>query len=160
MGSRFNKFLGFVIFLLIVGIIAMTAIAVVKNKAVPGVGLEKIHERPVDASKGKFGKDVQYNLIGKMWIQLKVGSDKKKSTLIVSPWLEYKEDRTFYEEMDRKHNQIKSIISEFFSVRTMEELQMMNEATMKNELAGKINEILVMGKIDKILFNDFQFLVE
>lgn len=160
MGSRFNRFLGFVVFLLLVAIIALTAVAVVKNHAVPGVGLERKLERPVDASKGKFGKDVQYNLIGKMWIQLKEGSDKKKSTLIVSPWLEYKEDRTFYEEMDRKHGQIKSIISEFFSARTMDELQAMGDETMKMELTGKINEILVMGKIDKILFNDFQFLVE
>ena len=92
--------------------------------------------------------------------EAKVEEDKKKSTLIVSPWLEYKEDRTFYEEMDRKHGQIKSIISEFFSARTMDELQAMGDETMKMELTGKINEILVMGKIDKILFNDFQFLVE
>lgn len=160
MGSRFNKFLGAVIFLLIVGIIAFTAIAVVKNHAVPGEGLERKFERPPDASKGKFGKDVQYNLIGKMWIQLKEEKGKKKSTLIVSPWLEYKEDRTFYEEMDRKHSEIKSIISDFFSERTMEELQTMNEEAMKNELSGRINEILIMGKIDRILFNDFQFLVE
>ncbi len=160
MGSKFNNFLGFVIFLIILSIIALTAVAVVKHHAVPGEGLEKKYDRPVDASKGKFGKDVQYNLIGKMWIQLKTEKDKPNATLIVSPWLEYKEDRTFYEEMDRKHGEIKSIITKFFASMTMEEIQTKNEDLLKRELIGRINEILVMGKIDRILFNDLQFLVE
>lgn len=155
-----NKFLGFLIGLILVSVIAGTAIAVLKKNAKPGVGLEKIYERPADASLGKFGKDVQYNVIGKLWIPLKTEKNANKVTLIVSPWLEYNQDRTFYEEMDRKHSEIKKIIISFFSTKTMKKLKETDEEIIKQELTNQINEILVLGKINKILFNDFMFLEE
>lgn len=156
----FNKFLTFLIALIFVAVVAGTAIAIFRLHARPGEGLEKIHETVPDASLGKFGRGVQYNLIGKMWIPLKSGKDEPKATLIVSPYLEYAEDRTFYEEMDRKYSEIKGIISDFFSSMTLYELQSKDEEILKTELTARINGILILGKIDRILFNDYQFLVE
>lgn len=154
-----NKFLGFLIGVIIIFVTAITAIAIFKKNAIPGQGLERAYDEIPDVSQGKFGKDVKYNLIGKLWIPLKK-DDEKSSTLIVSPWLEYKEDRTFYEEMDRKHEEIKRIVTNFFANMTMREIQTRDEELLKRELVSKINEILVLGKINRILFNDFQFISE
>jgi len=155
-----NKILLSLIGLIFIGVIAGTAIALFKKNAKPGEGLEKIYDRPIDASKGKYGKDVQYNLIGKMWIPLKTEKNENAVTLIVSPWFEYKEDRAFYEEMDRKHANLKKITFNYFSSMSMKEIKSRDEKLIKEELVRRINEILILGKIDKVLFNDFQFLEE
>lgn len=155
-----NRFLIFVLFLILIGTIAGTAIALFKKNAIPGQGLEKIFNRPKDPSISVYGKDAGYNLIGKLWIQLKTEKNEKKSTLIISPWLEYKEDRAFYEEMEEKYVSIRNIITSYFSPMTEKEIRAKSEDEIKNEITQKINSILVLGKINKIYFNDFQFLQE
>ena len=155
-----NKFLSIVAILMVISAIAVTAVAVLKKHAVPGEGLERIFDRPEDPSVGKFGAEGEFNWIGKLWIVLKSEKGGRKATLIVSPWLEYEQDRAFYEEMEEKYTQIRKTITDYFSQMTLKEIRARSEDTMKAELMARINSILVLGKIKRIYFNDFQFLEE
>ncbi len=155
-----NKVLGLIAFLIIVFVVAGSAVAIFRKGATPGEGLETLRVEEKNPSKGKFGKEAEYNLLGKLWIPLKKSSEGKKATLIVSPWLEYNGDREFYEEMDSKNAQILDVVTSYFSAFSYKEMQEKGENAIKSELISKINAILVLGNINQIWFNDYQILEE
>lgn len=155
-----NKFLVFIIVLLIIGVIAGTAVSLISKQAVPGTGLEPL-EKPEDwTSSVAYGKDSAFFQIGKLRIFTREDRSHKKALLVVTPWLQYKQkdDRVFFEELDRNLQKMKKIVYTYFSTKTEEELEGKTEETIKQELVDEINEILVLGKIDAVYFNDYQFL--
>ena len=70
----------------------------------------------------------------------------------------YSEDTEFYEELSRKNPEIKNIIIDYFKAYTKNQLIAMGEITIKNDLLQKINEQLVLNKIQNIYFSEFTYL--
>lgn len=155
-----NRILAVLAALIVVGAVAVTAIALFRKGARPGEGLETLREERSRPEEGKFGREGEYNLIGRLWIPLQAAESGAKATLIVSPWLEYDGDRELYEEMDTKHLQLRGEITSFFSRMTAAELATHDEDSLKAELAARINSHLVLGKISRIWFSDYQLLEE
>lgn len=96
--------------------------------------------------------------LGQLRITTKPGKDGKTSVLIATPCLEYTEDRDFYEELDRKTSKIKALIEEYFMGKTLQEINEKGEDAVNEELLSRINSTLVLQKIKRIYFLDYQFL--
>lgn len=97
--------------------------------------------------------------MGQIRIITKAPSESESGTmLIVSPWFSYPEgDTVFFEELSQKHLQLKAIIAEYFSTHTKNQLFTIGEPTIKNELKDQINEMLVLGQIRDIYFDQYIF---
>ncbi|MBP3772201.1 MAG: hypothetical protein J6I53_05855 [Treponema sp.] len=150
-----NKILIALIAGIIVFITAVSAIALCTKNAHPGEGLR--HEDPdpssVPATKTAF------NNIGQIRVFTKEDPAGQKSVLVLVPWLEYDgTDQAFYEELDRKHQSLKILLSNYFSAHTKTELLEIGEDKIKRELKSQVNESLVLGEITGIYFNDYLFL--
>ncbi len=136
-------------------IIAVTAIALCTKNAHPGVGLRREDPSPKSISKEKTA----FNNIGQIRVFSKEDENSEKSVIVLTPWFEYDgRDTAFFEELDRKHRSLKSLITNFFASHTKSELLSLGEDKIKNELKAQVNENLVLGKISEIYFNDYLFL--
>ena len=150
-----NKILVFLLCSIILIIIAVTAVALCAKNVKPGEGLRREDPVPssVPASKTAF------NNIGQIRVFTREDEIGEKSILILTPWFEYDgTDKSFYEELDRKHLSIKNMLSSFFQNHTKDELLRLGEDKIKTELKAQVNENLVLGKITGIYFNDYLFL--
>ena len=143
----------FIIFLFI------TAGALAKGKAHPGEGLTKISDA-TDKQSAAFTakKHPAFSKIG----QLRISTQKdgaESSVVIITPVLEYvAEDESFYEELDKKTNTIRNSIKSYFASMTLKQINQKGENQIKQELLEIVNSILVLQKIEKIYFDDFQIL--
>lgn len=154
--TTINTILLALIGVILVFIIAGTAIALITEHAVPGEGLRR--EDPTPASVNTRQNTV-FNNIGQIRVFTKEASDTSKSVIVLVPWFEYKgTDQSFYEELDRKHLSIKALITHYFQSHTREELLSLGESSIKGELKNLINATLVLGSISEIYFNDYLFL--
>jgi flagellar basal body-associated protein FliL len=150
-----NKVLLLLASVILIFITGVTAIAVCTKNAHPGVGLRREDPSPRSVS----GEKTAYNNIGQIRVFTKEDENAEKSVIVLIPWLEYDgTDHAFYEELDRKHQSIKLMITNFFSNHTKSELLELGEEKIKNELKAQVNETLVLGKISEIYFNDYLFL--
>lgn len=110
------------------------------------------------------GKDSQkcttFDLLGQLRLQSKPDSKDSRGTIIViSPWFSYPENDTpLFEELSQKSRQIKGIITSYFSELTRDQLIAIGEKKIKTELKEKINQILIMGKIQAVYFTDYLFI--
>ena len=85
-------------------------------------------------------------------------NDETGSVMVVTPWFSFPDgDTPLYEEISQKDRLIKNIIFEYFTTHTKSELLQTGEKTIKEELTEQINEQLVMGKITKLYFDEYQF---
>lgn len=150
-----NKLLSLIAGFIFVVIVAVTAVTLTTNTASPGDNLR--HEDPLP----KETNTSSFTQIGQLRIYTKPDSDEKRSVVILSPWISYTKsdgDTAFFEELASKSQKIRSIFLNYFSQRTKEELLKTPEDKIKYELKVYVNEILVLGKIEEIFFNDYQFL--
>lgn len=101
-----------------------------------------------------------YRKIGKIRTSTAGDQKNKRGTIIIiQPYFSYPaEDTEFYEELARKNPEIKSIIINYFKAYTKNQLTAMGEITIKNDLLQKINEQLVLNKIQNIYFSEFTYL--
>ena len=77
----------------------------------------------------------------------------------MTPWFSYqKGDEQFFEELSKKSSIIKSIIVQYFSLYTEEELQSLSETEIKTEITAQINQHLILGQIENIYFSEYIFL--
>ena len=152
---NFNKVLLLLASVILIFITAVTAIAVCTKNAHPGAGLRREDPSPKSVSSTKTA----FNNIGQIRVFTKEDENAGKSVIVLVPWLEYDgTDQAFYEELDRKHQSIKLMFTNFFSNHTQSELLGLGEEKIKNELKAQVNETLVLGKISGIYFNDYLFL--
>lgn len=150
-----NRILLCIIAALLIFIIAVSAIALCTKNARPGAGLRKEDPEPKSVSSSKTA----FNEIGQIRVFTKEDEDGQKSVLVLIPWFEYDgQDTSFYEELDRKHQSIKILLTKYFQSHTKAELLTAGEEAIKNELKAQVNENLVLGKISGIYFNDYLFL--
>lgn len=97
--------------------------------------------------------------LGRIRISTHPDSKGKKVPLVVSPWFSYqKGDEQFFEELSKKSSIIKSIIVQYFSLYTEEELQSLSETEIKTEITAQINQHLILGQIENIYFSEYIFL--
>lgn len=101
-----------------------------------------------------------YKKIGKLRaVTASDQKDKRGTTIIIHPYFSYAAgDTEFYEELVRKNPEIKAIITNYFSSYTKNQLTAMGETTIKNDLLQKINQQLVLNKIQNIYFSEFTYL--
>jgi flagellar basal body-associated protein FliL len=94
-----------------------------------------------------------YNKIGKIRT-----SSKDGIPIVVSVYFTFdKNDYEFYEEISVKNESIKSEIATFFYDFTYEELKKIGESKLKDILLQKINEKLVLNKIQELYFENLVF---
>ena len=80
------------------------------------------------------------------------------SVIILTPWFSYPEgDISFHEELSLKRKQESSIIIDYFSNYTEQELRSKGESNIKNELCTLINKEMVLGQIKNVYFYDYLF---
>lgn len=154
--SKLNKILLIIAGAILLSILAVTAISLGNKNIHPGQGLRK--EDPLPSSLKGDDKTV-FNGIGQIRIFTKEAQDSQKGVVLLIPWFEYSgQDKAFYEELDRKHLSIKALITKYFSSHTKAQLLSKGEDSIKEEIKSQINENLVLGKIEKVYFNDYLFI--
>ena len=151
-----NKILLFIVGVILLFIIAFSAIALCTKNVRPGEGLRREDPNPTSVSASKTA----FNEIGQIrTFTLEEGENSEKAVVILTPWFEYDgTDKAFFEELDRKHLSIKTLLTKYFSSHTRSELLSKGERKIKDELKIQINDTLVLGKISDIYFNDYLFL--
>jgi len=152
-----NALLSAVAGLLLLAIIAGSAVALCIKNAVPGLGLRKIDPVPEHLSE-KNPENAAFTLIGQLRTATKPDADEHRTVIIITPWLEYKNgDDSLYEELDTKQRSLRSAISSYFTRFTDEELHLRGETLVKADLLALVNSMLVLGKVQAIYFNEYQF---
>jgi len=103
-------------------------------------------------------KNKAFTKIGKLRATTKTGKNGKTKIVLITPYIEYADDQTFYEELDRNLKKMREIIINYFSEQTAEELAKKNEEKINLELLEKLNSILILQKIQRLYFTDFLIL--
>ena len=116
-------------------------------------------QKVINRSKRSKSKVTTFNELGQMRPITRAESDEEAGcVMVVTPWFSFPDDDTpLYEEISQKDRLIKSIINDYFTTHTKSELLSIGEKQIKEELTEQINEQLVMGKITKLYFDEYQF---
>ena len=155
-----NKILvGLLVFLGAI-IICGTIGAFLSKKAEPGKGLRRDDPTP-EQTAAIFHREHKkaFTKIGQLRTSTAPDEKDRRVVVVVTPWLEYAgDDEAFYEELDTKLRSIKAIVTNYFVNYTLDQLLSRGEARVKADLLSEINAALVLGKIEAIYFNEYQFL--
>jgi len=85
--------------------------------------------------------------------------DPQPGMVIIFVLFEYNsEDRPFSEELALRVGEFRNIIREYVGSFSATELQQLSEETIKAELLRRFNQILRLGRIETLYFNDFMIL--
>lgn len=77
-------------------------------------------------------------------------------SVVVFPWLSYtKDDSLFYEELSQKTQELKDIVSTYFSENTKTELLATGENAIKQTLCDRMNQTLSLNKIKTVFFSEY-----
>ncbi|QTQ15685.1 flagellar basal body-associated FliL family protein [Treponema parvum] len=151
-----NKILALISVAIAGAIIIITALSFASGKASPGQDMRKADPAPESVAK----EYAAFTELGRLRSFSKPQSGKDRgSPVIITPWISYPAgDRIFYEELIQKARKIRSVITDYFSKYTKEELLAMGEKEIKTELERRINAELVLGKIKAVYFSEYIFL--
>ena len=119
---------------------------------------EKIFLNQAEFKSFSSQKSKAFTKIGKLRAATKPGKNGKTKIVLITPYIEYSDDQTFYEELDRNLKKMREIILNYFSEQTAEELAKKNEEKINSELLEKLNSILILQKIQRLYFTDFLIL--
>ncbi len=64
-------------------------------------------------------------------------------------------DRQFREELYQKRTDLRKATQDFLSTKTAEELEPVNESTVKAALRDTLNAMLSLGRIEELYFSEF-----
>jgi len=99
-----------------------------------------------------------FNGIGRLRIPVTRG-DSSPATMIISIAFPYpSDDRPYTEELASKIYNFRTITNDYFSSLPASAIANFNEENAKTELLKRYNEILRLGKIDVLYFNDLMIL--
>jgi flagellar basal body-associated protein FliL len=100
-----------------------------------------------------FDSKEVYKKLGKIRTSTKDGIP-----LVVSIYFPFdKNDTEFYEEISVKNESLKAIISGYFVVYTYDDLKTKGENFIKEEILRKMNDKLVLSKIEELFFEEFVY---
>lgn len=86
-------------------------------------------------------------------------ADNGPVTVVISPFIPYSaDDIAFQEELVSKTRSIRTCILGWFASKKIKEIDGFGEVRVKAELVRSINSLLVLGKIDKIYFDEYMVL--
>ncbi len=140
------KILLFITAALIIILVSGTILGINTNKA------EKT-ERP------DFKDTVTKNLFDDLGRIRILTADKQAGAAVVSPVLEYNgDDKAFQEELIQKKEEIRTVVLNWFSTKSVYELYTMPDETIKKELLHSINELLDLSKVKNLYFKEFVIL--
>lgn len=152
-----NNVLACIAALIVLAIIVVSAIALCAKNAVPGSGLRKIDPTPSVAIAQKQGT-AAFTRIGQLRTSTKLDAQEHRTVIIVTPWFEYAaDDASLYEELDTKQRSLRSAIAAYFTRFTDADLKKRGETLVKADLLALVNSMLVLGKVQAIYFNEYQF---
>ena len=156
--SMENKFLNKLKFILIILaitillVIIATSIFYFLNKSNPN------KYRKID-NPAEIQKNIEYSLFSDFGRLRTYTCDNPQIPIVVLPFLSYKTENSFlYEELCQKQRKIKSIILQYFTQKTQEELFSLGEENIKTQILTLINNEVSMGKIESIYFEEYIFL--
>jgi len=156
-----EKFL-ILILIVVVTIIATTTIYVfATSKENIGKSYRKADPSPqkvVKQSK-KTQKLEAYTELGDIRTVTKAPlTSSRGTTVLITPWFSYQgDDKAFYEELNQKSRLFRSLISEYFTQYTYEELKSKGEDSIKQDILRMINNQLVLNSITAVYFEKFIF---
>ena len=85
-------------------------------------------------------------------------STKDGIPLVVSIFFPFdKNDTEFYEEISVKNESLTAIISGYFVFYTYDDLKTKGENSIKEEILKKMNDKLVLSKIEELFFEEFVY---
>lgn len=152
-----NSALYMVLFTLLAVILIGTLVVFATRNANPGKNLRQSDPVPQTLAEG-FSS---FTEIGQIRAATAVSSTdgEGQATVIVQPWFSYENnDTAFHEELFGKRRKIRSIITDYFSTHTYQQLRKNGEGIVKAEILSAVNKELVMGKISAIYFEEYLFL--
>ncbi|MBP5753326.1 MAG: flagellar basal body-associated FliL family protein [Treponema sp.] len=159
--SRLPKILSIVLMVVVVGFVSTGILFIAFNRDAENQYRrnDPTPQKVINRNKGSKSKVTIYNELGQMRPMTKPEpNDETGSVMVVTPWFSFPDgDTPLYEEISQKDRLIKNIIFEYFTTHTKSELLQTGEKTIKEELTEQINEQLVMGKITKLYFDEYQF---
>lgn len=104
------------------------------------------------------------NPIYKYYDQIEVirtrSADLTPRSISVKVEMGYDQERypNLSEELTRRRPQLTDLFRKYFARRTAKEISSANEDFLKEELRAMVNELLQNGRIEEVVFTDFQVL--
>ena len=141
-------------------IIAVGTGIALATRHTPGANLRKEDPTPQErAATRRNPSTTAFTELGQLRTATAPDQDDRRTVIIITPWLEYTNtDAAFYEELHTKLRSVRAVITGYFSAYTKEQLLAQSELAIKRTLLARINELLVLGSISALYFNDYQFL--
>ena len=137
---------------IVLALIFGTAAAFATKKAQFAAGLRRADPKP---SATANAKNASYMDLGRLRLQ----TADENVVLILEPWFPYQQNDTdFIEEISSKKRAIKIAITSYFRTHTKQQLLSAGENTVKSDLLGEINGMLISGKFSAIYFSEYLFL--
>lgn len=158
----FDTILTIVLISVIVFIAAGTVYAFAAKRAGIGHQYRKSDPTPkqvINSSIKSNSRVSAFTDLGQIRTVTKSPDDAHTGTLIiVSPWFSYNsDDAVLLEELSQKAQQEKAVIINYFGQNTKDELLTKGEDAVKEEIRQKLNEQLILGKIQKVFFDQYMF---
>ncbi len=153
--SFIEKVLIMILAAVIVIITTVTVIVFTTSRDSIGQSFRRADPTPKEVMRqSKKAKLDAYNEIGEIRTETKADTqDSRGVTLLVKPWFSYPGgDTALYEELCQKNRLFRSLISEYFTRYTYNQLKSMGEDTIKEQLSDIVNKQLIMGTITSIYF--------
>ncbi len=136
-------------------------IALALSAAIVGVSVYAVYWRPAAAVPATRPPDADYPARQERYFtgigRLRAASaDPVPATIIVSVAFPYDStDVAFFEELASRVQDFRDLAKDLFSSYTVEKLQTLGENAVKEELLRRWNNLLRLGKIRVLYFNDY-----
>jgi len=147
----FYRFLLILILVLLLILAGGTIYGILLNKSRPAAQTQEISQE----ESISVGEEI-FTGIGRLRV---LTNDEPASTLIISISFPYiPQDRPFTEELMGKIPDFRRIVSEYFGAFSAEEIQSIDEWLIKAEILRRYNQILFLGAIEILYFDDFMLI--
>jgi flagellar basal body-associated protein FliL len=91
--------------------------------------------------------------------RLRISLEPQPAAAVLSVVFPYPaEDRAFSEELAARLPELRQITSDYFKGFSADELRRADETTLKTGVLARYNQLLRLGKIEEVYFNDFVIL--
>ena len=91
--------------------------------------------------------------------RLRISLEPQPAAAVLSVVFPYTaEDRAFFEELAARLPELRQITGDYFKGFSADELRRADEASLKSGILARYNQLLRLGKIEAIYFNDFVIL--
>lgn len=157
--NSLNKILLLIIVLILFVFFSITLIGFLSGNAKFKKNLRKIEPIPENVEVMQK-KSVPFAGLGRIRCSTKPENENSINIpVVISPWFNYNsEDLQFYEELSKKSGLLKAVVVSYFSENTKSYFLKIGEKSVKSELIKRMNEKLVLGKIQELFFSEYIFL--